>query len=208
MSSHDRILRARGSLSTGTNHSEGPKPWADTQVGYQPYADSSHEPPAAADRHVVHQVEAAGGASPQLAQRRPAHERSAARCQRTSRAQFLHARSVTRALVDQLCTACAERIMTAKVSLDEQRGAYEGGSAALRWGRDVRQREPGLNTYQLRLMAACTVATALNDGREQVGGGGREGIIAVSTRHVRLQTANDSDADTSRERGIDEISAW
>ena len=122
-------------------------------------------------------------------------------------AQFLHARSVTRALVDQLCTACAERIMTAKVSLDEQRGAYEGGSAALRWGRDVRQREPGLNTYQLRLMAACTVATALNDGREQVGGGGREGIIAVSTRHVRLQTAKDSDADTSRERGIDEISA-
>jgi len=66
---------------------------------------------------------------------------------------------------------------------------------------------PELAQFQLRLMAACTVATALNDGREQVGGGGREGIIAVSTRHVRLQTAKDSDADTSRERGIDEISA-
>ena len=57
-------------------------------------------------------------------------------------------------------------------------------------------------------MAARTVATALDDGREQVGGGGREGIIAASTRHVRLQSAKDSGADTSRERGIDEISAW
>ena len=95
-----------------------------------------------------------------------------------------------------------------KGELDEQRGACAGASAALGWGRGVRQREPGLNTYQLGLMAALTVATVLDDGREQVGGGGREGIIAASIRHVRLQSAKDSGADTSRERGIDEISAW
>ena len=68
-----------------------------------------------------------------------------------------------------------------KGELDEQRGACAGGSAALGWGRGVRQREPGLNTYRLELMAARTVATALDDGREQVVGGGREGIIAAST---------------------------
>ena len=95
-----------------------------------------------------------------------------------------------------------------KGELDEQRGACAGVSAALGWGRGVRQREPGLNTYQLGLMAAHTVATVLDDGREQVGGGGREGIIAASTQHVRQQSAKDSGADTSRERGIDEISAW
>lgn len=65
-----------------------------------------------------------------------------------------------------------------------------------------------MNTYQLGLMAALTVATALDDGREQVGGGGREGIVAASTRHVGLQSAKDSGAGTSRERGIDEISGW
>ena len=95
-----------------------------------------------------------------------------------------------------------------KGELDEQQGAFAGVSAAMGWDRGVRQREPGSNTYQLGLMAARTVATVLDDGREQVVGGGREGIIAASTQHVRQQSAKDSGADTSRERGIDEISAW
>ena len=71
----------------------------------------------------------------------------------------------------------------------------------------MRQREPGLNTYQLGLMAARAVATMLDDGREQVVSGGREGIIAASIRHVRLQSAKDSGADTSREQGIDEATS-
>ena len=79
--SHGRLLSARASPSTGPNHIEGPKSWTNPQYGCQPSAGSSREHPAAAARHAEHQVEAAGGAAPQLAQRRPAHERSAARCQ-------------------------------------------------------------------------------------------------------------------------------
>ena len=86
---HGRLLSARASSSTGINHIEGPKSLTTTQVGSQPSAGSSCEHPAAAARHAEHQVEAASGAAPQLAQRRPAHERSAARCQSTSQAQFL-----------------------------------------------------------------------------------------------------------------------
>ena len=69
------------------------------------------------------------------------------------------------------------------------------------------QREPGLNTYQLGLMAALTVATVLDDGREQVGGGGTDVVMAASTRCIRTQSAKDIGADTSPEQGIGEASS-
>lgn len=132
VSSHDRLLRALASPSTGTNHTEGPKSCTNAQDGYQPSADSSREHPAAAAWRAEHQVKAAGGAAPQLAQRCPAHERPAARCQRTSRAQYLRRRRVTRALVDKFCTTRAERIMTAKVRLTSNEAPVRG--IQLLWG--------------------------------------------------------------------------
>ena len=81
VSSHGRLLRTRASPSTGANLIEGPKSCTNPEDGCQPSAGSSREHPAAANRHTEHQMEAAGGDAPQLAQRRPAHERSPARCQ-------------------------------------------------------------------------------------------------------------------------------
>ena len=59
----------------------------------------------------------------------------------------------------------------------------------------------------LDLMGSSTVVTVLDQGGEKVIGDGVEGIMAVSTRHIRSQLAKDIDADTSSEQGIGEATS-